>query len=463
MPNRLTVALILLLTSSPALGSRYPTALSFEKWTGPEGELIALEPGNRSSRLYRITALTRVDMNKPDNALQPLQDGNKVRTLDIKKELTSMRETRVKINYDTTRVAYLRVDHRLQNAHSYVDLDGEPIIRTGGGIPLWAVLLTAPVSLPIIAMATVALSIMLAFDPEVQTWVHSRTVPIPLDGKVHILKIGAGPNFCVAFRGWDAYYKLDTNQMKPGKVYRFYAHHWCDLGVGGYALLKTNALTVGYRRNGIPPLLEPGQVGWIDDGENVPPKTVQWASGHHSTLNGQPVPEVHNPLFGITYRDSAPIARPQGSSITFRDIRLKATDDPSQAPTIPEVARFTISTRHRLEARGGKWQQWPYYSDRQNRFNLWWCKEWRQGKFGGTYCANRGDATFEVVQQTNPQHLYLDPALYAIITKEEIDTRDGSGRRVRTTIYKADPRPIALDPVTVEETFRCVSGACSGP
>ena len=212
-----------------------PTNVAFERWTSQEGELVKLDGLGRASRNYRVTALSRMDPNRPGYILEPYNgQRTPVRTYDQKVTLNSREKTFVEITYKPTQVAYLRIDYSHKDSEKvWMYWDGQPIYVKGSNNelnPVW------------LAVFWVTYGTIIPFwRPYAPGW-FSTTIPIPLDGRVHTLSFGAGGGL-LAFGPWESSYRFDSSRMQAGKIYWVGAHTYYAFLAGFQGLFSQKSRT----------------------------------------------------------------------------------------------------------------------------------------------------------------------------------------------------------------------------
>lgn len=431
-----------------ALGQNYPTNLTFERWTTPEGELLQLEGGNRTSRTYRVTALSRLDPQRPGFMLQPLYNGNTtVRTYDQKVPLSSLQETPVRVYYESTWVAYLKLDYSHSGVRDvWLYWDNQLLYAKSGsnyGNLLWGTLWT-------VSFGTISLFWIPSGSGEYHT-----TIPIPLDDRVHVLQFGGGGD-CFAARDWNGFYKVRSDLMQPGKIYWVQARNGCGglgTGINGGLTQMVNPVRVDYQTTGLPPVVRIGEPGWYDPQGVV--GAVQFTNGSYPSLTG---------VGG--YPDN-------GSSYSFgeRGILVPASGDLDHAATIPYTnpysSWFTVSRRY--EVNENRDSGVSTYGNQLNQFILTYCGGWEyietnpNVNSAGRWACTGGttQATFRLTGASwpDPLRIYMDPALDGTVTTRTVVNSDSQGRPVSSTVYEAHPAWVTRT-YTMHDVFRCVSGSC---
>ena len=423
-----------------------PTNVTFDHWTSPQGELVRLNGLNRTSRDYRVTALSRLDPNRPGYILEPYNgQRDPVRTYDRRVGLNSREKTPVEITYKPTQVAYLKIDY----AHSGVSTawmywNGRQIYDSGNRAnyhPVWGILW-------VLSFGTIALFWIPSNPGEFHT-----TLPIPLDGRVHTLLFGAGGN-CLSFNGaWEESYQFDSRRMQAGKIYWVEAKNYCLGDIRGELKQRINPVRVEYHGEGLPQVVPIGTPGWYASHDSwYDPYsgkflTTQAVAGRHASLTGK----------RFDYYNSFLMSE-------------NAFSPPSD--TLPyDLGWITVSQRYKVIHYSNihtEVDEW-IYDNQLNQITLYYCGGWewvRREEGEGLRCVGESrTATFALTSasQPDPLHINLDSldraAFNGTVSYETRTGTDRDGRRVTWQELQSNPTAVPRT-YTIRETWRCISGSC---
>ncbi|MER3462810.1 MAG: hypothetical protein C4342_07500 [Armatimonadota bacterium] len=450
----------------PALGlalgqqSTYPTNLTFERWTAPEGELIQLDGRGQTSRPYRVTALSRLDPNRPGFLLQPLDDqGSLVRTYDQKVPLNSLEETRRWVYYNPTSVAYLKIDYTHSGLKDVVlRWDGQALYSKENQTDIswqWGVLWT-------LTFGTIGLLGIPSRSGSFET-----TLPIPLDGQTHVLYFGGGGN-CLAFGGWEGYYKVDASRMQPGKIYWVKARNECR-GVSIYGDLMQVAnedVQLQYRVEGLPGgrIKKPKPDGsfetWALSNDRAALRAIA-APGYYPSEGSFRSTNPWDWWLGET----APGVDPGSSGKLFLPPGeiVGATNDPDRAAVLPlRTAWNSVSWRYPTVERQENGNTVLVLGPRVEEVNYAYCGDWNEHIDPPRCEVDFTTVPFKVSNPSatpTPLTISRGTALSGSVGQRVVEGQDTQGNRIRFTVLEAYPQRGARS-YTVTEHFTCAGSPC---